>query len=389
MRAAIFRINTILAVILVLFSFRTDLISQDMTIQETVNYINQKLQSCPYEYYNSDDKRYTSISVKPNGEIIFHEKTLGYRFYKNYVGNTYYSVFAKDIDLYYSFNECSNYKNTIQLKCSGDTRNNNKKTSYNFSQSTMSTKDYLCFFRKSEYEEKKQSYYNLGWSKDCQIGESICNALIHLISKIKSNPNYKERRNPNDPFDKSVDVKSYHPSAQYEATRARNNTSVKTQQTYRNNNQSNTTKPSPTTDERKWNELKNSKSIYSLEQFVKNYPYSSYVNEAKQRIVDLEVDNIMKGDYGSIPSMQKTGYSVSDVATISLKNSTSYTLTIRYSGNTSKKVVLNPSQSTKITLSTGAYRIAASVSSGSVRNYAGTEYLLGGDYSSEYYISRY
>lgn len=71
---------------------------------------------------------------------------------------------------------------------------------------------------------------------------------------------------------------------------------------------------------------------------------------------------------------------------ISVYNNTSYTLTIRYSGIESKKLVLAPKARKSIKLKNGTYRVAASVNASNVGNYAGKENLVGGDYSSEYYI---
>lgn len=61
-------------------------------------------------------------------------------------------------------------------------------------------------------------------------------------------------------------------------------------------------------------------------------------------------------------------------------NSTSYTLTLMYSGNESKRLVLSPNSTGSVRLKNGSCRIAASVSSSNVSNYVGTEFLNGGSY---------
>ena len=74
---------------------------------------------------------------------------------------------------------------------------------------------------------------------------------------------------------------------------------------------------------------------------------------------------------------------------MSVINSTSYTLTILYSGPDSKRLVITAGGSSSIHLKNGEYRIAASVSASNVSHYAGDEQLQGGNYSVEYYIRTY
>lgn len=130
----------------------------------------------------------------------------------------------------------------------------------------------------------------------------------------------------------------------------------------------------------------NTKKAYR--DFIRKYPLSDLSEIAERRVIDLEVDSIFKGDHGQLPPMSRnsTGYSASTVSSVEIYNNTRYTLTIRYSGVESKKIVLSPRQRTTTRLKNGTYRIAASVNASYVRNYAGTENLSGDTYSSEYYI---
>jgi hypothetical protein len=84
--------------------------------------------------------------------------------------------------------------------------------------------------------------------------------------------------------------------------------------------------------------------------------------------------------------MEKIGGQGGHTSYISVKNNTSYDLTLLYSGPTSKKCVLLPGQTSSIALRNGKYKIVASVSASDVRRYAGTEDLSGGRYDVVYYI---
>ena len=137
-----------------------------------------------------------------------------------------------------------------------------------------------------------------------------------------------------------------------------------------------------------WNKACRINTIKSFKGYNNKYPNGEYVETSQKKIIDLEVDNIFKGDYGKLPPMSKTshGYSYSSTNTIEIYNNTKYTLTVRYSGDDSKKIVLSPRLRTSMTLKNGKYRVAASVNAANVQNYAGNENLTGGEYSSEFYI---
>jgi hypothetical protein len=72
---------------------------------------------------------------------------------------------------------------------------------------------------------------------------------------------------------------------------------------------------------------------------------------------------------------------------IDIKNDTRYELTVRYSGEESKKVVIPKGETQNIDLPPGAYRVAASVSAAQVLNYYGNNTLEPGSYSERFYIS--
>ncbi len=139
-------------------------------------------------------------------------------------------------------------------------------------------------------------------------------------------------------------------------------------------------------DDQFWYKAINSSSVKALREYEKKFPNGKHIKEMEKALIDKEVEDIFKGSYGQLPSMNRTSYGYSSRNKISVTNSTNYTLTVRYSGPESKKIVLPPHRSTSFELVSGEYRIAASVSAANVRNYAGRESLSGGDWSSEYYI---
>lgn len=137
-----------------------------------------------------------------------------------------------------------------------------------------------------------------------------------------------------------------------------------------------------------WEEAVMRHTIKYYERYMNHFPEGIYIHGAMKAVIDIEVDVVFKGDYGKLPPMSKIAedrYLTSNE--IELFNNTKYTLTVLYSGSQeSKKVVLLPKQKGSISLVNGEYRVAASVDANDVRNYAGSEKLEGGSYSSQFYI---
>lgn len=124
----------------------------------------------------------------------------------------------------------------------------------------------------------------------------------------------------------------------------------------------------------------------TYEEYENLYPSGNHFSEAEKRAVDLRVNSIFGRDHGTLPAMNKTGYGGGTTSTVVVENATSYVLTVYYSGNVGKRLVIQPNGRQSVVLTNGNYRIAASVNSSSVRSYAGTEDLTGGEYSVKYYI---
>lgn len=141
------------------------------------------------------------------------------------------------------------------------------------------------------------------------------------------------------------------------------------------------------TEAKAWSTAKKENTISAYQKYKNLYPKGSHIAQAEKKLIDLEVANVFAGSHGSLPSMDKTSWGSGPTAYISVTNRTSYTLTLRYSGPDSKKLVISPGRTSSVTLKNGRYRVAASVNASNVSNYAGVEDLSGGSYSVEYYIS--
>jgi len=127
------------------------------------------------------------------------------------------------------------------------------------------------------------------------------------------------------------------------------------------------------------------KEAYEL--YLKQMPSGSDAARARRRIVDLEVDEILKGDVGELPELQPLGNSNTlDLASVEISNDTSYSLTVRYSGRDSQKHVIAPKQKRTFQIRKGDYRVTATVDTGNVRPYAGNETINYDRYGVSFYI---
>ena len=143
------------------------------------------------------------------------------------------------------------------------------------------------------------------------------------------------------------------------------------------------------TESKAWRQATSENSISAYEKYKSLYPNGAHIGICEKKLIDLEVSRIYAGEHGTLPAMDRTGYGGGSTSYITVTNSTSYTLTILYSGSDSKKLVIGAGKTKFVRLKNGQYRVAASVSASNVSNYAGTENLLGGDYSVDYYIRTY
>lgn len=136
-----------------------------------------------------------------------------------------------------------------------------------------------------------------------------------------------------------------------------------------------------------WQQALSANSIESYARFLKMNPNSHFRESAESRIIDLEVEDILKKKPPKLPAAERVeyvpnrGYSV-----VNVFNNTEYELTVRYSGKQSFKVTFLPYERGSIELANGKYTVVASANAKDVRDYAGEENCDGSNYQMEYYI---
>jgi len=136
-----------------------------------------------------------------------------------------------------------------------------------------------------------------------------------------------------------------------------------------------------------WTEAQKTNMIEGYAHFLRLHPSSPFADKARGRIVDIEVSDILGGEHDRLPSVTPVGSeSHGTHSIVNVHNGTRYSLTIRYSGPESFKVVFAPNEKGSIQVLRGAYKVAASVDAPNVRPYAGEEELDGRNYAAEYYI---
>ena len=119
---------------------------------------------------------------------------------------------------------------------------------------------------------------------------------------------------------------------------------------------------------------------------MKHFPNHPKRKWIEKRIIDLEVQAIAAGEHGELPRAQPLA-SGGTINTVEVKNNTGYELTVRYSGPSSKKLVIPKGETQSVTLPKGNYKVAASVNAHHVTNYYGTDSMQGGQYSSSFRIT--
>jgi len=130
------------------------------------------------------------------------------------------------------------------------------------------------------------------------------------------------------------------------------------------------------------------RSIAAYREHLRLYPDSPYRAEVEKRIIDLEVAEIMANNPGALPpsTLVAPANAYGSTAEISIQNNTGYELTVRYSGNESRRIIIPVNGSQTIQLQSGSYKVAASVDAVRVRNYAGTENIQPARYQNQFYI---
>lgn len=125
-------------------------------------------------------------------------------------------------------------------------------------------------------------------------------------------------------------------------------------------------------------------SSAAWKQFLIDNPDYNKKQQIEDNIIRAEVREIAAdSNTGQMPEAERVGSSSSAISTIDVENNTSCDLTLLYSGNDAKRIIIAPNSKRKISLGSGRYTVAANACG---YNYAGSENLTG-DYSVVYYIS--
>ncbi|MCQ2146974.1 MAG: hypothetical protein MJZ16_05595 [Bacteroidales bacterium] len=131
----------------------------------------------------------------------------------------------------------------------------------------------------------------------------------------------------------------------------------------------------------------NTKDAYL--KYVGMYPYGAHRAQADERLIEINVNDIMNGAHGSLPGMKQVQVDEdSPTSTIVIENFTGYPLTVMYSGPEGRSVTISPGSKMAVTINNGYYRIAATVPAPAVRPFAGTETFSGGRYEVGFHIVR-
>ena len=129
----------------------------------------------------------------------------------------------------------------------------------------------------------------------------------------------------------------------------------------------------------RWTSSATGKSVASATQ-----PQSPNVTASE---IDARVNSILAGRYSPLPPAQRVQSNpTARFADVETRNNTNYTLTILYSGPSSQQMVLPGNSSKSVRLVPGKYRVAATANLPTVTPFAGEDEMVGGAYSSVFYI---
>ncbi len=141
------------------------------------------------------------------------------------------------------------------------------------------------------------------------------------------------------------------------------------------------------TEQEAWDRACTLDSKAAYQKYAALYPTGYHRGDADRRIIDLEVEEVLNGEYDELPAMKCVAEDEdSPTSIIRIHNVTGYPLTVYYSGKDSKSIVIRPDGEGTVVLKNGFYRIAASVPDTRVRPFAGDGNLSGGRYETGFCI---
>lgn len=125
----------------------------------------------------------------------------------------------------------------------------------------------------------------------------------------------------------------------------------------------------------------------AYEKYSAMYPNGPHKAEATKRLIDIKVEETMNSSHGSLPPMKQIkSDDDSPTTNIVIQNETGLPLTIMFSGEESKNVIIPVGTRRTVTIKNGDYRIAASVPPATIRPFAGSQSFYGGTYETGFII---
>ena len=126
----------------------------------------------------------------------------------------------------------------------------------------------------------------------------------------------------------------------------------------------------------------------AYERFISHSTNRREIEQAKKRLVDLEVRDIAAARHSYYPADNHASYrrNSSGYASIEIENATSYTITVMYSGPDSTKVSVPARQTRKVRIKSGSYKVAVTTEQPNILPFYGSSDFSSGSYSEEFYI---
>lgn len=126
----------------------------------------------------------------------------------------------------------------------------------------------------------------------------------------------------------------------------------------------------------------------AYERFISHSSNRKEIEQAKKRLVDLEVRDIAAARHSYYPADNHASYrrNNSGYASIEIENATSYTITVMYSGPDSTKVSVPARQTRKVRIKSGSYKVAVTTEQPNILPFYGSSDFSSGSYSEEFYI---
>ena len=193
------------------------MISQNLSIDETIKYINEKLKNNPFLSYNKVSLSY-SISVSKDGVLYIYD-------YENNVPSGIKEISIKQIDIKKSFEKCPEKYDDVKLYCKITDGAYGDQIGYNINPNRC-----VKYSRMKQNDVLHENYTFVMFSNVSSIGDRICNAFEHLLKSVIASPEFFPSEK-NDPFAKKEVSSIESKPEEHAAIEKKNKSSKKIEQT--------------------------------------------------------------------------------------------------------------------------------------------------------------